>query len=174
MGPEERRRSILDALISSADPVTGQDLASRLGVSRQIIVQDIALLRAGGEDVVATPRGYVLARKASGARAQAVVACKHGRDNVKEELLTIVRLGGEVIDVIVEHPLYGQMTGILMLRSEHDIDDFMERVEKTGASLLSALTQGVHLHTIRANDRLTLRRIVDGLKTWGYLLDERI
>lgn len=173
MGPEERRRSILDALISSADPVTGQDFASRVKVSRQIIVQDIALLRASGEDIVATPRGYILAPKASGARVQAVVACKHGRDNVKEELLAIVELGGEVIDVIVEHALYGQMTGLLMLKSKRDVEDFMKRVESTGASLLSALTQGVHLHTIRAYDRATLRRIAECLKNRGYLLDER-
>jgi len=173
MGHEERRKSILDALVSSAEPVTGQDLASRLKVSRQIIVQDIALLRAHGEDVVATPRGYVLAPKASGARAQAVVACRHGRDNVKEELMAIVGLGGEVIDVIVEHPLYGQMTGLLMLKSQRDVDDFMRRVEDTGASLLSTLTQGVHLHTIRAHDRQALRMIVDRLRIDGYLLDER-
>jgi hypothetical protein len=173
MGPQERRKSILDALVSSAEPVTGQDLASRLKVSRQIIVQDIALLRAHGVDVVATPRGYILAPKASGARAQAVVACRHGRDNVKEELMAIVELGGEVIDVIVEHPLYGQMTGLLMLKSKRDVDEFMKRVEDTGASLLSALTQGVHLHTIRAHDRQALRRIVDRLRSDGYLLDER-
>jgi transcriptional regulator of NAD metabolism len=173
MGPEERRKSILDALVSSAEPVTGQDLALKLKVSRQVIVQDIALLRAHGQDVVATPRGYVLAAKASRARVQAIVACRHGRDNVREELLSIVELGGEVIDVIVEHPLYGQMTGLLMLKSERDVSDFMKRVEDTSASLLSALTQGVHLHTIRAHDRTALRRIIDRLKSSGYLLDER-
>jgi len=172
VGPEERRKSIMSALASASVPITGQDLSTRLGVSRQVIVQDIAVLRAHGEQVVATPTGYVLASKASPARAQATLACKHGAATVREELMIIVGLGGEVIDVIVEHPVYGQITGLLMLRSVRDVDGFMEKIRTTGASLLATLTRGVHLHTIRAPNAVALRKIAEELRTKGFLLDE--
>ena len=60
MHAEERRETILKLLRQSAQPVSASTLAAQLSVSRQIIVGDIALLRAGGADILATPRGYCL------------------------------------------------------------------------------------------------------------------
>lgn len=172
MGPEERRNYILDLLASAAEPVTGQELSERLGVSRQVIVQDIAVLRAHGKEVIATPRGYMLSGRSSKSSPQAVIACRHGRDNVREELMTIVRNGGEVVDVIVEHPVYGQLTGLLMLKSENDVEQFMQKIGATGATLLSSLTKGVHLHTVRARDSRSLGKIVAELGAKGFLVSE--
>lgn len=51
----EKRREQLIALLKQADiPVSGTDLAKRLGVSRQVIVQDIALLRAVNKNILST------------------------------------------------------------------------------------------------------------------------
>lgn len=172
MEPSKRRNFILSRLSHSSEPVTGQDLSLLLGVSRQVIVQDVALLRAQGAEIVATPRGYVLAQKASPGRVQAVLACKHDASHVGEELMVMVKNGCEVVDVTVEHPIYGQLTGLLMLRSESDVREFISRVHSTGAGLLSSLTGGVHLHTVRARSNSALTSVISELKAKGFLLCE--
>ena len=60
MRAEERRQAIRELLQNSKQPVSASVLAARFAVSRQIIVGDIALLRAAGADISATPRGYVI------------------------------------------------------------------------------------------------------------------
>ena len=169
---DERRSAIQSLLLKSGKPCTGSDLATLLGVSRQVIVQDIAILRARGEAIVATPQGYVMREAAMGPGETRVIACKHGLADVRQELLTIVRASGEVLDVIVEHPLYGEISGKLMLRNESDVDRFMSRLDRTQASLLSSLTGGVHLHTIRVPGPAAFSTIVSSLREKGYLLDE--
>ncbi|NPV69411.1 MAG: transcription repressor NadR [Firmicutes bacterium] len=173
MNAEERRSGIQSLLLKSAKPCTGSELAANLGVSRQVIVQDIAILRARGEPIVATPQGYVMREAALGPGETRVVACSHGAGNVREELLTIVREGGEILDVIVEHPLYGEISGRLMLRSEADVDRFLSRMDRTRAILLSSLTGGVHLHTIRVPGPAAFSAILTALREKGYLLDEQ-
>jgi len=167
-----RRELILQCLSQSAEPVTGHDLSLQLGVSRQVIVQDVALLRAQGVDIVATPRGYVMAQKAVPGRAQAVVACTHDECSVERELMLVVQHGGEVLDVTVEHPLYGQITGVLMLKTPDDVKQFVSELKRSGAGLLSSLTRGVHLHTIRARDSRTLTTILSSLAAEGFLPED--
>ena len=141
------RRTALEAILNQAkDPITATTLAEQFGVSRQIIVGDIALLRASGVHIAATPRGYLMETDKEGEHY--TVACQHDETGLKEELYTISDLGGDILDVIVEHPVYGQITGKLHLHSRFDIDRFCDQLQKTQAPPLSLLTEGIHLHTI--------------------------
>jgi len=173
MNSEERRREIVKVLKEAGEPVTGSALASRLGVSRQVVVQDVALLRARGQKILATPRGYaVLEGEPARGGLIKLVAVRHSRPETKDELYTMVDSGSEVIDVIVDHPLYGQLTGQLSLRSRSDVDAFIEAMEGSGAGLLSSLTGGVHLHTVRVPDLETFNRLEDALRKKGFLLHD--
>ena len=107
------------ALEEAVGPVSAAALAERFSVSRQIIVGDVALLRAGGTDILATPRGYLLGGRGGG--VERTVACVHAPEEMERELNAIVDAGGEVVDVIVEHPVYGQLTGLLGVRSRYDV-----------------------------------------------------
>lgn len=167
---EERRRGIVNVLRKAGSPVVGSDLAKRLDVSRQVIVQDIALLRARGHKILATPRGYLLLNDAP--QASTSVACHHSTyEEMEDELSTIVGQGGTVIDVMVEHPLYGEIRGSLMLRTHDDVLNFMSRMKESGAEPLSRLTKGVHLHTLGAPDEATLQKVTEALRRRGYLLE---
>jgi transcriptional regulator of NAD metabolism len=167
---EDRRRGILSVLRRSGSPVVGSDLARRLDVSRQVIVQDIALLRARGHKILATPRGYLMLD--DGPRASTQVACRHTSfEEMEDELSTIVGLGGTAIDVVVEHPLYGEIRGLLMLKTQEDVLSFAARMRASGAEPLSRLTKGVHLHTLGAPDEATLQKIRAALRAKGYLLE---
>lgn len=170
---EERRRQILSLLRQSERPLRGAELAARLGVSRQVIVQDIAVLRAAGEEVFATPLGYVLPRHGGKPRNRAVFACRHGRAEVQDELNALVDLGVRVIDVVVEHPVYGELRGVLMLESREDVREFMHRLEDGQAELLSALTKGVHLHTVEASRPEALEKARAELERLGHLLTDQ-
>ena len=164
----QRRETILALLRDADGPVSAAALAARLSVSRQIIVGDVALLRAGGADITATPRGYLPARPA-GAGVERKVACVHSAADMGRELRTIVDAGGEAADVAVEHPVYGQLTAALHVRSRYDVEEFLRRVAQEGAQPLSALTGGVHLHTIRCPDQATLDRVIAALDREGLL-----
>lgn len=166
MDAEQRRKQIAEILDREATPVSASSLAARLNVSRQVIVGDVALLRAAGTDIVATPRGYRI--PASGGIA-ATVVCVHGLDKLEAELLAIVDNGCTVLDVVVEHPLYGEITGQLSISSRYDVSQFMEKLRTQSASPLSALTGGVHLHHLVCPDEEALERVRTGLKKLGVL-----
>ncbi|MEG0441195.1 MAG: transcription repressor NadR [Oscillospiraceae bacterium] len=170
MDAKGRRAHIEAALSGSIGPVSATKLAQELGVSRQIIVGDVALLRAQGADISATPRGYIGAQPAAGVTATA--ACTHGFEDMERELTTIVDEGGEAVDVVVEHPVYGQLQGQLHIRSRHDVSEFLRRLQEDGARPLSALTGGIHLHTLAAPDGETMERVLKALDREGFLLKE--
>jgi len=170
---EKRRRKILEEILSSTKPLTGTHLSKLFNVSRQIIVQDIALLRAAGYNIIATPQGYIHPSSLElEQRHRRMIACRHDVSQMEEELLTIVDLGGKILDVIVEHPVYGEFKGQLMISSRKDVDDFVGRMQNAGAEPLSALTEGVHIHTIEADDEETLDLIVKELGKKNLLLSE--
>ena len=125
---QARRQAVAQALEEAVGPVSAAALAERFSVSRQIIVGDVALLRAGGTDILATPRGYLLGGRGGG--VERTVACVHAPEEMERELNAIVDAGGEVVDVIVEHPVYGQLTGLLGVRSRYDVAEFVRRVEE--------------------------------------------
>ena len=165
---QDRRKAVEQMLEKAGGPVSATALARRFSVSRQIIVGDVALLRAAGADIVATPRGYVLGRRPAGVERR--VACVHAPGDMERELNAIVDAGGEVVDVIVEHPVYGQLTGLLGVRSRYDVQEFLTRVEAHGARPLSDLTGGIHLHTIRCPDEKTFQRVERSLQNENILL----
>ncbi len=165
----DRKTKIIEIINSSDKPVSASKIAKELGVSRQIIVGDVALLRASGEDITATPRGYILETNRSN---YYTIAVKHNNDQLEEELNTIVDLGGKVEDVIVEHPLYGEIKGNLHIYSRYDVSKFMSAVKDRDVTPLSLLTDGVHLHTITAPDEETLERIKEALDEKHILLKQ--
>lgn len=171
MEKELRQAKVLQLIRETKTPLSAGKLGKMLGVSRQLIVGDIALLRASGEKIFATPRGYLLEEaKEEGIKAQ--IACIHTRDEMEEELNIIVDEGGEVADVIIEHPLYGELRGNLHLMTRHDVRQFIASCQKQEAPLLSNLSNGVHLHTIRAKDTETIERIEEHLRQVHLLYEK--
>lgn len=168
MQAKARREAILNTLSTCPDAVSASALAAQFSVSRQVIVGDIALLRAGGADISATPRGYVFRHDVSGTVRK--VATRHNGDQTEAELNAIVDQGCTVIDVIVEHPIYGQLTGPLDLSSRYDVSQFMLRSAETQP--LSALTEGIHLHTLSCPDEAAFIRVQNALRDLGVLLEE--
>ena len=156
-----RRQAILDRLRTADRPVSASSLAAELNVSRQIIVGDIALLRAGGAEISATPRGFTR-----------TIACRHTLEQTGTELDILVDNGCTVLDVIVEHPVYGQLTGQLQISSRYDVEQFLARVQAHDAAPLSMLTGGIHLHTLRCPDAAACERACAALKAAGLLLDD--
>lgn len=169
MDTKERRNAILAKLRASEIPLTGTALAKELGVSRQIIVGDIAILRATGIAVFATPQGYILPESAVAA-IRTTLACRHDMHNLEAELLTIIDNGGKVLDVIVEHPVYGEIKANLMLASRRELKAFLDSLATCGAEPLSVVTGGVHLHTIEVPDKAVLWQIEEELNRQGILL----
>ena len=165
MQAEERRRAILEHLRQSSSPVTAGALADRFSVSRQAVVGDVALLRAAGADISATPRGYVILRAGRGLTRR--VACRHDGLGMEAELCAVVDQGCSVLDVIVEHPVYGQLTGPLQLASRYDVGQFLSRC--AGARPLSDLTGGIHLHTLSCPDEDAFCRVREALGAMGIL-----
>ena len=154
----QRRETILQLLrqISDGGAISASALAAKLGVSRQI---------------VATPRGYLLENTDNGGLRRTIACKHHSGDAMARELYAIVDNGGEVLDVIVEHPVYGQISGALKLRSRYDVTAFLEKVERYRAQPLSALTDGIHLHTVFCRDEETFLRITQALQEQGILLE---
>jgi len=151
-------------------PVTGGELAKVMGVSRQVIVQDIAILRAQGKEILATPQGYLWQRPQVAERRRAVLAVAHAPEDTGTELNLLVDYGLKVIDVIVEHPLYGELRGLLMLESRWDVEKFLESLAQAGAGLLSSLTGGVHLHTVEYTREEDFNLARKALANAGFLL----
>lgn len=167
---EERRTLLLKWLKESLEPITGSDLANRTNVSRQVIVQDISLLKAKNEPIIATAQGYLYIRQNQSSRTTQVAACKHSAEQMADELYLIVSHGVTVKDVIIEHPIYGELTANLHLQSQNDVMQFLSRMNETNASLLSALTDGTHLHTLEGDSQEQLDRVMEALDHKGYLL----
>ncbi|MBO0440742.1 transcription repressor NadR [Candidatus Enterococcus ikei] len=155
----KRRETILLELEATKKPISASRFAKEFKVSRQIVVGDVALLRAAGYEIIATARGYLLESEKDKQGIIRKIACQHTPDQTEAELLTIVSLGGEIIDVVVEHPIYGELTGGLHIRTEKDVKEFVKAYEKSRASLLSELTSGIHLHTIRCENEEILKKI---------------
>ncbi|MGI5936583.1 MAG: transcription repressor NadR [Oscillospiraceae bacterium] len=171
IGTGKRREKIISILSESDQAVSASALAQRLHVSRQVIVGDIALLRAQGHEILSTPRGYVINSRRAQEEFVFKIACSHDGELTRDELYAIVDNGGEVLDVIVEHPVYGQLTGQLNISSRYDVDMFLRKVEEGEAALLCDLTGGIHLHTISCRDQQAADRIRKVLREMNISLD---
>lgn len=167
----ERRRQVYDLLKSADKPISATTLASQCAVTRQVIVGDIALLRAEGHNIAATPRGYVIPAETAG--LVRCVACSHSLQGTREELNAMVDCGCTVLDVIVEHPVYGQLTAALHLTSRYDVDQFIVKMRDSSAAPLSALTEGIHLHTLSCPSEDAFVHLKAKLHELGVLLPDQ-
>jgi transcriptional regulator of NAD metabolism len=164
----QRRKALLRDLQKTDHPLSASWLASRYSVSRQVIVGDVAVLRASGENITATPRGYVMAVPAVGRYIGSVV-CRHSMEGMRRELEILVDAGCTVLDVVVDHPVYGQLTGPLQISTRKDVDLFMERISENNTQPLFSLTDGTHVHTLSCPDPDSYRRACDTLEAAGIL-----
>ncbi len=172
MKTEERRERLRNRLEMAGSAIKGTVLAEEFHVSRQVIVGDLNILRAQGVNVFATPRGYLIPKKEQDTdRLMATLVCRHDAEGMKRELEIIVDNGGHVRDVIVEHPVYGEIRGDLMLRSRRDVNAFLEKMVESGASPLLAVSGGIHLHTVEVTDQESLQEIRAGLEQEGILIE---
>ena len=170
MEGEKRREQLLLLLRQAKMPISGTDLAKQLGVSRQVIVQDIALLRASNKNILSTNKGYVLyVPEQDCAKEKRSFAVTHTKDDIRDELYTIVDYGGKVLDVVVDHDIYGQLTVDLLLCNRLDVDEFVEQIENSKSRPLNVLTDGEHWHTVEADSEKALDKIEEMLQKKGYL-----
>lgn len=170
MNSEQRREKIISVLQVSDKPISASRFANEFSVTRQIIVADIALLRASGYPIRAEHKGYVLEKSDSQTMTRRVVV-KHGNDEVQDELYAVVDHGGKVIDVIVQHSVYGQIVAELNLSSRYDVDRFIKHINETDAKPLLLLTEGLHIHTIEIKDEATFESIVERLNALHILVE---
>ena len=166
MNGEERRKEILKFIGQSPKPVSGTELAKQFDVSRQVIVQDVALLRAQNQDILSPHRGYVLQTPVFASR---VIYVCHTDKEIQEELNLIVDCGGKVADVFINHKIYGCLSAELGLDSRKKIGDFVAKIESGQSSPLKNITSGYHYHTILADSESTLDDIEAELARRGFL-----
>ncbi|ENK1245193.1 transcription repressor NadR [Clostridium sporogenes] len=171
MNSIERRKSIENMLIKNDKPIKGNEIGQILGVTRQVIVKDIAILRAAGKNIIATPEGYLMPNENKQLIRKIIAVC-HDSEDIKNELEIIVKFGGVVEDVVVEHPVYGEIKAMLMIKSMYDIDNFIHSIKNNKAEPLLILTGGIHLHTISSDDEGIMNKIIEELKKKNYLVDE--
>lgn len=171
MNSKDRRENITDKLLGSLEPLKGSILANEFGVTRQVIVKDIAILRAEGKNIISTPDGYIIPRIQDN-RIRKIIAVNHRAEDIEDELTTIVNFGGIIEDVIVEHAIYGELKGMLMIKSLYDIKKFLNRLKNNKSEPLLVLTGGIHLHSIVVEDEDSLENIIKALDKKGYLISD--
>ena len=175
LNAQQRRQTILQILQNTDVPVSATVLANTVQVSRQSVVGDIALLRAAHIPILATPRGYVLQKADTTPSPYGwthSLVCRHGYEQMEQELLIVVDNGGGILDVTIEHPVYREITGKLNLFSRHDVQNFIQHLSRGQALPLSRLTDGVHRHTICCRTQADYERIVHALRAAGILVQE--
>jgi hypothetical protein len=176
MTGEARREKILSMLREAGGPISGAALAKNAQVSRQVIVQDIALLRAAHHEITSTSRGYLLEEDdrnkeaVSDSSRYRVYHVSHSDEQIEDELNTIVDNGGKVLDVFVEHEVYGSIRAELKVQCRRHVQDFLEEIRSGKSSPLKNLTFGTHYHTVEADSEETLDIIEKELKKKDYLL----
>lgn len=167
MNGQERRERMITYILESEEPVSGTSLAKVFHVSRQVIVQDIALIRANGCDVISTNRGYVIHVPKT---VRAVFYVNHTDGELEEELCAIVDMGGKVLNVIVEHDVYGRLEADLHITSRRGVQAFLEEMKNSNSGPLKNITSGNHAHLVEADDEKTLKWIEESLRQRGFLV----
>ena len=171
MTGEERRENIRKILEKNEKAIKGTLLGKMFNVSRQVIVQDISILRAAGEDIFATPNGYM---KFKNRGVKKSIVCRHSStEAMKEELEIMVYYGVKVLDVIVEHEVYGEVKGNLNISSQEDVEEFIKKFSEYQSNPLSSLTDGIHLHTLEITDEKKFESMKKRLASKGYLFIQK-
>ena len=162
----ERRKAIVNLLLASKKPVSGAELSEQFNVSRQIIVQDITVLKGLGYEILSTHNGYVMQKSPF---VERVFKLKHTTEQTEDELTTIVDLGGTVVDVFVWHKVYGKISATLNIFSRLHVKQFLEGVRTGKSTELMNITGGYHYHTVRADSESILDKIGETLKVKEYI-----
>ncbi len=170
MTAPERRNAILSALVTAGSPLTASSLASMFDVSRQIIVGDISILRAGGHYIEATSRGYIMGDDRATFPFVGTIVCKHDASGVATELNAIVDCGATCIDVTIDHAVYGELTGKLDISTKFDVRLFAERMSGEDRPL-STLSGGLHMHRIGCQNAETFGKVCESLRNLGLLVE---
>ena len=168
---EKRRYEILQLLKKSSAPITGTELAIFANVSRQVIVNDINLLKAKNEPIISTSQGYYYFPNKNQHIYEQKVVCKHDVNDSKTELYAVVDCGATVQNVMIEHPIYGEITAQLQISNRLEVDHFIKQVSEQKAGLLSTLTDGTHIHLISAPTEDQLQCAINSLRTKGFLIE---
>ena len=166
-----RRDAIVQYIQDSASPVSGQKLATEFGVSRQVIVQDIALIRAAGYDIISTNRGYILNTPVQAISVERVFKVLHTDDQIEEELCSIVDLGGCVVNTMINHRVYGHLEVPLNVKSRRNVNEFLNEIHSGKSSPLKNITANYHYHTVSADSEETLDMIEDMLRAKNILVE---
>ena len=167
----ERREAIIDLMRHDRTPLSGTKLASIHGVSRQVIVQDIALIRAAGYDVISTNKGYILNESVENKTIERVFKVKHTDSQIEEELFSIVDLGGCVVNTMINHKVYGHLEAPLHIRSRRNVEEFMTDIHSGKSSPLKNVTADYHYHTIMADSEETMKLIEKVLREKQFLVE---
>ena len=170
MKAPERRKAIINALITEQKPISGGRFSKELGVSRQIIVQDVSILKAEGYDIISTHYGYLLH---STPLCERVFKLHHTTETTEDELCTIVDLGGTIVDVFVWHKVYGKVSAPLNIFSRLQVKQFLEGVRTGKSTELMNITGGYHYHTVRAESTEVLDLIEKALADKGFIAAEK-
>ena len=168
-----RRIKVLAMIKGSNCALSASFLAKELSVSRQVIVGDVALLRAEGQEIIATARGYIVQNIAKKNQYTRKIACQHTSEQTIDELYLLVDLGARVDDVVIEHEVYGELTGHLGIENRADADLFIKKLETSQSRLLSELTMGIHLHTLSCRNKEHFVEVMDAMREAGYLVNEK-
>jgi len=171
MEGNERRKNLIKILNEQSRPISGGELSKLLGVSRQVIVQDIALLRASDINILSTTKGYMI-YPAKHPKARRVIKVKHTTEQIEDELCTIVDHGAHILDVQVAHEIYGEISTELIIRNRNDVYQFVKKVKEQKIVPLKELTDGIHHHTIEADSEEILDAVERALKEKHYLYTE--
>ena len=168
MKSEKRRAEILKLIGDAETPISANVLKDRFKVSRQVIVNDIAILRASGYDVTSTSRGY-----APGGRIKAfrVFKCRHTFEEIVDEGLLIIGCGGRIDDVFVNHRVYGKISAKLDLSNRTHVEELYRSLVSGASKPLMSVTDGYHYHTVTADGEEILNEIEIRLKDAGYLIE---
>ncbi len=160
----ERQNEIIKILQELDKAISGENLAKKFEVSRQIIVKDIGILKAFGINIISSNKGYKISKEDKLIR---IIETIHRDEDIKDELNTIVDNGGVIIDVFINHPVYGVIRKDLDIHSRNGVNNFVKNMENT--TPLKNLTSSIHYHTISAKSNEDLKKIEEGLKAKGYL-----
>lgn len=171
MKSEERRQKIREMLENSAQPLSGKTLAETFGVTRQVIVKDMGIIKAEGMKIIPTARGYLLEKNMDSLKKREILVC-HSSEEIEQELQIIVDLGGNILQTHVNHPIYGTVGESLNIKSRRDITEFLHKTKETGCMPLLELTKGVHTHLIAAEKEDTLDEICGALNEAGFLISK--
>lgn len=170
MKKQKRQEDIVKTLRSSREPVSGSALSEIFQVSRQSIVQDIALLKAAHYNIISTNKGYLLIDPPPKAQ---IFKVYHHHEEIADELYTIVDAGGFVKDVFIIHDIYGKIQVDLFLATRAEVDIFVAGLEEKQTSPLMKLTDKYHYHTVEAPTDAVLEAVEKKLREKGYLISER-